>query len=350
MATYDLVRFQDPAVPLTDAAAEQADNYSAQTALYATHRRIHALQEALDNLPTPEPGNIDGKTGRTIIVTKTTAEGGVYADLQAAVNDAVAGDVVLVGAGSWGPVTLKAGVSLMGLQPPLADEVVLSKLAFSPTSGTASANTVYVSNLRISSSANESLLVLGHASFPVRVTMSGVRVYRNNAAATTPLVSCIGDVASTSIYMKDCLFGHEGGQVANNITLLSSSARYLDLASCQFNEGGRCLDVTAGIAAASLCRFETASALAALRIASGATLTMGNSFVRNLGTSNPTGILIEGGTCAASDCVFDIAPGIGRAISASGSATLVRNNLVANPGTNHVISGVTPVNFTALSV
>jgi hypothetical protein len=337
MATNDLVRYQDAAVPLTAAAAEQADNYSAQTALYATHKRIYDLQEGLSAV------SLDGKKGNTILFTRTAANGGEYADLQAAVNDAVAGDVVLVGAGSWGPVTLKAGVSLMGLQPPLADEVVLSKLTFAPTSGTASANTVYVSNLRISSSANESLLVLGHASFPV----SGVRVYRNNAAATTPLVSCIGDVASTSIYMKDCLFGHEGGQVANNITLLSSSARYLDLVACQFNAGGRCLDVTAGLTAASLCRFETASAISALRVASGATLTMGNSFIRNLGTANPTGIELTGGTCAASDCVFDIAPGTGRAIQ--GSGTLVRNNLVAGPGTNHVIGGLTPINFTALS-
>lgn len=346
MATNDLVRFQDPAVPLTAEAAGFADNYSAQTALYSTHKRIYDLQEAVANLPTPEPGSIDGKTGRTVIITKTTANGGVYADLQAAVDDAVAGDVVLVGAGSWGAVTLKAGISLMGLQPPLADDVVLSKLTFSPTSGSASTNTVYVSNLRLSSAANEPVLVLGHASTPVRVTMSGVRVYRNNAAATTAMVSCIGDVAGSSIYMKDCMFTHEGAQVASSITLLSSSSRYLDLVACQFSAGGRCLDVTAGLTAASLCRFETSSEISALRVASGTTLTIGNSFIRNLGSTSPTGIELAG-TCAASDCVFDVAPGTGRAIQ--GAGTLVRNNLVAGPGTNHLAVGVTQGAFTALS-
>jgi hypothetical protein len=325
MATNELVRYQDAAVPLTAAAASQADNYSAQTALYATHQRIHALQEALTG------ASVDGKSGNTIVFTRTAANGGEYESLQAAVDAASSGDVVVVGAGSWGEVVLKGGISLVGLQPPLADDVVLSKLTFAPSSGGAVANTVYVSNLRISSNSDASSLVLGSASAPVRVTMSGVRVYRNNAAATTAMVSCSGNVADTSIYMKDCMFTHEGGQVASSITLLSSSARYLDLVACQFSEGGRCLDVTAGTTGASLCRFETASTISCVKVAAASTLALGNSLVRNLGT-NSSGIeLVNAGTsvCAVSDTVFDVSAGTGKVVL--GSGVLAKNNITVQP-------------------
>lgn len=347
MSTYDLVRFQDAAVPLTDAAAAQADNYSAQTALYATHKRILALQETLADMPI---ANVDGKSGKTIFVTKTS--GGEYASLQAAVDAAVAGDVVVVGAGSWGPVTLKAGVSLMGLQPPLADEVVLSKLTFAPTSGSAATNTVYVSNLRISSNTNESSLVLG-GTFPVRVTMSGVRVYRNLAGATVPMASCVSAVGdtTTSIYMRDCMFTHEGGQVASSITLLSSSARYLDLNNCIFFEGGRSLDVTAGGVVAAVSRFETNSTVAALRVGASCRLSLGSCLVANT-VANASGVELVAATSVlvASNTGFNVTAGTGKAVLASAGGTFLKGNVVANPGTNSSVSaGVLQVPLTAVA-
>lgn len=340
------VRYQDPSVPLDATAAERADNYSAQTALYATHKRILAMQDELASLVPA----VEGRSGNTIFITKTS--GGEYESLQDAVDAASDGDVVVVGAGSWGEVSLKPGVSLMGLQPPQGADVVLSKLTFQPTSGVAATNTVYVSNLRISVGANASGLVLGSASAPVRVHLDGVRLYRNKADATVPLVLLAGTDASTSIYMRDCLVGHEGGQNASTITLVSSSARYVDLNNCTFHEGGRQLDITAGQVAASLCRFETESSMSAIRIGTNSALAIGNSLVRNLAT-NATGIeMLNAGTsvCAASDTVFDVGTGTGKCIG--GVGILAKNNLTVQPvalgARNTSIAGPTALSFQVL--
>ena len=298
----------------------------------------------------------DGKTGNTIWVTKQTD--GAYTSLQDAVDQSVSGDTILVGAGNWGEVDLseKPGISLMGLQPPLADEVILSKLTFAPNSGTAVTNTVYIANLRISSNSDVSVLELGHASFPVRVTMSGVRVYRNNSAATTAMVACIGNVTEASIYMKDCMFTHESGQTGSGVLLMQSDTRYLDLVSCQFSGGGRCLDVTAGTVAGSSVRFETESSISCIRVGASSQLALGYSLVRNLGT-NSSGIELVNATtslCAAANTTLDIIAGSGAAVY--GSGIFVPNNLIVLPaavaaplgGRNSSVAGVTRINFTAL--
>ncbi len=318
--------------PLTEAQAVVLDKLlNPAGTLFRVGGRIAKIEQELSNLPP-----IEGKSGNTIIVTKTS--GGAYTSLQAAVDAANAGDVVVVGAGSWGEVSLKSGVSLMGLQPPLADEVVLSKLTFAPGGGTAATNTVFVSNLRISRGDDQTAGVLGDGA-PVRIHLSGVRFYRNNAAATNPLVSCYGMDASSSIYMQDCSFTHEGGQVSPAIILVSSNVRYLDLNNCTFSQGGHCLAVVDGVVAASLCRFETTSTVAAIHISASANtaqLAMGNSLVRNLGVG-ATGIQVDAGsTCVAANSVFDVSAGAGKCVS--GLGTLVKSNLVAGPGQNKDVS------------
>lgn len=343
MATNDLVRFQDAAVPLTAAAASQADNYSAQTALYATHKRILDLQEALTSGPL-----IEGKSGNTILVTK---EGGEYASLQDAIDAAESGDVVVVGAGSWGAVTLKGGVSLMGLQPPKAAQVILSSLTFVPDDGTAADNTVFVSNLRISSGTNATSVELG-GNAAIRAYLSGVRVYRNKSDATEPMVICSGDDATSTIEFEDCMFTHEGGQVAATITLMRSDVRYLNLINCQFSQGGRCLDVTGGdIAVAATTRFETNSTVAALRVGATCRLSLGSCLVANT-VANASGVelVAASSTLVASNTGFNVTAGTGKAVLASAGGTLLKGNVVANFGTNSSVSvGVTQVPLTAVA-
>lgn len=327
----------DVEVPLTAQQAEVLDKLlNPAGSLFRVGGRLANLEDAVFS----GTSSVEGKSGNTIIVTKTSA--GQYVDLQAAVNAAVAGDVILVGAGSWGPVDLsfKPGVSLMGLQPPLADEVVLSRLKFAPTSGTAGTNTAYIANLRLSSNSDVTAIELGGGGAPVRVTMSGVRAYRNFAGASSnPLVLCGGADTTTSIYMQDCLFGTEGSQYTS--VLIRNGARYLDLNNCSFQQGLHCLDILSAAVpvtvAASLCRFETASAGApCIKVASGASvgttvsLAIGNSLVRNLG-ANSSGIQLGGAfsACAAANTVFDVSDGTGNVVS--GTGLLAHNNISVQP-------------------
>jgi hypothetical protein len=50
MSINEAVRYQDPEVPLNEVAAARADSYSAQTTLYATHKRILALEALVADL------------------------------------------------------------------------------------------------------------------------------------------------------------------------------------------------------------------------------------------------------------------------------------------------------------
>jgi hypothetical protein len=209
-----------------------------------------------------------------------------------------------------------------------------------------------VSNLLISGSSDDTLLTLG-GDDPIRAYFSGVRVYRNRGTATTAMVVCAGDDATSTIEFENCLFTHEGGQVASAITLLSTSVRYLNLVDCSFANGGRSLDVTGGdLVVAATTRFETGSTVAALRVGASCTLSLGSCLVTNSGT-NASGVELVAGTSTlvASNTGFNVAAGTGKAVlSAGGVGVFVKGNVVANPGSNSSVSGgVTQLSLTAVA-
>jgi hypothetical protein len=247
---------------------------------------------------------------------------------------------------------LKGGVSLMGLQPPKALQVVLSSLTFAPDEGgTAADNTVYVSNLLISGGGDDTLLTLG-GDDPIRAYFSGVRVYRDEATATTAMVVCAGDDATSTIEFENCLFTHEGGQVASALTLLSTSVRYLNLVDCSFANGGRSLDVTGGdLVVAATSRFETGSTVAALRVGASCTLSLGSCLVANT-VANASGVelVASSSTLVASNTGFNVSAGTGKAVLATAGGTFLKGNVVANFGSNSAVSfGVTQVSLTAVA-
>jgi hypothetical protein len=284
---------------------------------------------------TGEPGPVgpsyDGKTGNTIWVTKQTD--GAYESLQAAIDQSVSGDTILVGVGNWGDITLKAGVNIMGLQPPLGDKVVVSKITFVTDFYTSAAtNTIFVSNLRVSNAANISIVDV-RSGFgvpgggggglggdgdvdpiyggPYRVSFSGCRFYRNNGAATQPLIKFSSPASDTesSVYLDGCIISPEGGQYSAN--LIQTAVRYLDLNNCKLWEGAKALRVVSGAVSVSNCRFETnyAGPSISLEVAN-TRLTLGESLIRNLGGNLAKGIqLVAASICAVSNTVFDISSG-----------------------------------------
>jgi hypothetical protein len=288
--------------------------------------------QGLQGLTGPTGPSYDGKTGNTIWVTKQT--GGAYTSLQDAIDQSVAGDTILVGAGNWGDITLKAGVNITGLQPVLGDKVVVSKITFiSQINTSAGSNTIFISNLRVSNSDNVSMVDIKPDFFlppsdpvnptevqpinggPFRITFSGCRFYRNNSSATQPLVkiSSAGGDTDSSVYFDNCIFSPESSQ--NSANLIQTSVRYLDLNNCKLWGGAKALRVLSGSVAVLNCRFETSYSGPSISLeAQGAGLTLGESLVRNLGGASSKGILLVAGSiCAVSNTVFDISSNSGTA-------------------------------------
>ena len=82
--------------------------------------------------------------------------GGRYATLQQAIDFAQHGQTILLGQGSWGSATLKSGVNIVGLDAPKGLHCEVGQLTYAPTSGNANANSVFLSNILISTSADDS--------------------------------------------------------------------------------------------------------------------------------------------------------------------------------------------------
>jgi hypothetical protein len=309
--------------------------------------------QGIQGLTGPLP---DGKIGNTIWVTRET--GGAYGSLQDAIDAASQGDTILVGAGNWGEISLKGGISICGLQAPCADEVVLSKITFdAPTGVSAATNTVFLANLRVSTGSNARTLELKGGK--MRVHMKGVRFYRNNATVGgLPLTSIhatppVGDTESSVIF-EDCMFTPESGQY--EATLMESSCRYIDLDRCKFWGGKKTLALFGGVATVNNCRFETSSVGSETISISGAgtTLSIANSLIKNE-ASNSTGIQIGlGSACSIANSLIDIPAGSGAAISGASAVAsfLYKSNVLVPPpipgAKNTSINNVSNNNLAAL--
>ena len=103
----------------------------------------------MQDVPTGTGSGIaNGKNGKTIFVL----DNGAYSTLQAAIDAASQGDILLVGAktGGWGNITIPANMQLTikGLQPPQAKNVIIGSVTFSPTTGAnININELWLSNL-----------------------------------------------------------------------------------------------------------------------------------------------------------------------------------------------------------
>jgi hypothetical protein len=240
--------------------------------------------------------------------------GGEYATLQAAIDAASAGQVILLGEGAWGNATLKAGVNIVGLNAPRNVTVSVGQLSFAPTTGGAVDNQIFLSNLFINGTSTASGVSLGGTA-PVRLILSGCYVFRDSGSSS--LVSLTNtDATATTVRMDGCIVNSSGTAG----TLISSSVRYLRITNSELYGAGKALELTGGLTQIAFSTIETSSTTEIIKIAAGTVETTSSSLIRNL-TTNGSGILVEaGGTCVLTTLsLFDVATGTGYCVRGAGT-------------------------------
>lgn len=240
--------------------------------------------------------------------------GGQYATLQAAIDAASAGQVILLGEGSWGNATLKAGVDIIGLGAPRNTNIAVGQLSFAPTSGSAIDNQVFLANMLINASSTVSGVSLGGTA-PARLNMSGCYVFRGSG--TSSLVSLTNtDATATTVRMDGCIVNSSG----STGTLITTNARYLRITNSELFGASKALVVNGGLTQVAFSSIETNSATEIIQIATGTIEATSSSLIRNL-TAGGSGVSVaSGGSFVVTTLtLFDVADGAGYCIKGTGS-------------------------------
>lgn len=241
-------------------------------------------------------------------------QGGDYATLQDAIDAASAGQTVILGEGSWGNATLKAGVDVVGLGAPRNTNITVGKLTFAPTSGNVIENEIFLSNLFISPATGDGGIDFGGTA-PARLSLTGCYVYKGTG--TSSLISATNtDAVYTSLKMDGCILLSAS---TSNI-LISTNVRYLTLTNAQLSGGNKALMITGGLVQVAFSTIEVNSATEIITVSSGTVETTSASLIRNL-TAGGSGFFVDAGAFAlvATSTLFDIADGAGYCARGSGT-------------------------------
>lgn len=240
--------------------------------------------------------------------------GGEYATLQDAINAASAGQVILLGEGSWGNATLKAGVDIVGLGAPRNVSISVGQLSFAPTSGGAVDNQIFLSNLFISASSTASGVTLGGTA-PARLSLSGCYVFRG--AGTSNLITLSNtDITATTVRLDGCIVNSSGSAG----TLISTNARYLRISNSELYGASKGLVVSGGLTQVSFSSLETNSSTEIIQVSAGTVESTSASLIRNL-TPGGSGVAVAAGGVfvVTTLTLFDVADGAGYCIRGAGS-------------------------------
>lgn len=240
--------------------------------------------------------------------------GGEYSSLQEAIDAASAGQTIILGAGSWGSATLKGGVDIIGLGGARNVSILVGQLNFAPTTGTASDNQIFLSNLLINASSSTSGVTLG-GSAPARLNMHNCYVFRGSGTSSLITLSNT-DATATTVRLDGCIVNSSG----SSGTLITTNVRYLRVTNCELSGAGKALVVNGGLAQVAFSSIETNSSTEIIQIAAGSVQATSSSLIRNL-TAGGSGVSIaSGGTFFATTLtLFDVADGAGYCVKGSGT-------------------------------
>jgi hypothetical protein len=246
-------------------------------------------------------------------------DNGQFTTLQGAIDSASYGSVIFVGpkSGSWGDIELKAGVSIVGLQPPRGRDVVVGQIRFAPTTGSASSNDISVANLRtqISNNGKKALLVEGSAAY--RLRFSGMWFYTQDGV-TDEVVSINNTTAGSSCYIQYSRIQYNAS-ATNTGNLINSNCPFLKTEAVDFSGGNIPINITGGLFEGVRARIEANTTNKLVSLSGNSAAVFGASFFRNLAT-NANGIEVASGSTLSigGSSIFDISAGSGYCVKGAG--------------------------------
>ena len=255
---------------------------------------------------------------------RLVVEGGLYASLQAAVDAAVANDVILVGpkaSGDWGnvsfPTDKRLAVSaLAGTQEQKIVKIGTVTFDTSGGAGNVNNNEVYLSGLHITG-AFSTQAVLFQGTAPARLRMSNCYVY--NTGSGDGIVNN-NAAANSSLYLDSVL----AQSSSTTGTVLKHTKGYTFIKNRSMFEGGLyAASCAAGVVEAYDSSFSMSGAREAVLV-SGGLMTLGYSTIQNTNTgSSAIGVNVTSPTASfgAGDSTISVgglAGAAGKAVSGSG--------------------------------
>jgi len=218
---------------------------------------------------------------------RLVVEGGLYATLQAAVDAAVANDVILVGpkaSGDWGNVSFPTDKRLMvsalgGMQEQKVIKIGTVTFDTSGGAGNVNNNEVYLSGLHITGSfSTQAVLFQGTA--PARLRMSNCYVY--NLGSGDGIV-CNNNAANSSLYLDSVLA--QSSSVTG--TVLKHTKGFTFIKNRSMFEGGLyAASCAAGVVEAYDSSFSMSGAREAVLVSGTGIMTLGYSTIQNTNTSS----------------------------------------------------------------
>lgn len=288
-------------------------------------------QTILQDMPSGTgTGIANGKNGKTILVL----DNGTYPTLQAAIDSASQGDIILVGAksGGWGAITIPANMQLTikGLQPPQAKNVIIGSVTFSPTTGAnINLNELWLSNLFINTTNAQAITFSGNA--PARLRVIDCYVNSTHANSQTILLNNTG--SGSSAYLYRCRLASGNNTTPNPIIQTSIYTRFFN---CDVDYGAYALNVNGNTTEINNCVFSYNNSIPVIQVQSNSLLVCGNaSLIQNTG-ANGSGVNFNNASTsfgAFANMTFDIATGAGKVLNGSGIVGFSDVNL-----TNSILS------------
>jgi hypothetical protein len=257
---------------------------------------------------------------------RLVVEGGLYATLQAAVDAAVANDVILVGpkaSGDWGNVSFPTDKRLMvsalgGMQEQKVIKIGTVTFDTSGGAGNVNNNEVYLSGLHITGTfSTQAVLFQGTA--PARLRMSNCYVY--NLGSGDGIVNN-NNAANSSLYLDSVL----AQSSSTTGTVLKHTKGYTFVKNRSMFEGGLyAASCAAGNVEVYDSSFSMSGAREAVLVSGTGLMTLGYSTIQNTNTSaSAIGVNISSATASfgAGDATISVgAYGVtpaGKAVSGSG--------------------------------